>query len=81
MYAINFVLTSTYFKFNNVIYKQTYVGQTKRQLQTRLKEHKNNLKLDPSKHSVISEHISNFNHTIDWEKCKNPGIRAELTKD
>jgi len=50
---------------NNVIYKifcnnyeATYVGQTKRQLRTRLKEHKNNLKQDQSKYSVISEHIT-----------------------
>jgi len=62
---------------NNVIYKlecnnceATYVGQTKRQLRTRIKEHKNNIKLDQSKHSVISEHIIKFNHSIDWENTK-----------
>jgi len=48
---------------NNVVYKvsckncdASYVGQTKKQLKTRLKEHRNNIKLDQSKHSVISEH-------------------------
>jgi len=40
-----------------------YVGQTKIQLRTRLKEHKNNLKQDQSKHSVISEHINEYNHS------------------
>jgi len=59
---------------NNVIYKifcknsartATYVGQTKRQLGTRFKEHKNNLKQDQSKYSVISEHIIKYNHSFD----------------
>jgi len=62
---------------NNVVYKihcrdceATYVGQTKRQLKTRLKEHRNNIKLDQSKHSVISEHITKYNHSFDWENTK-----------
>jgi len=37
-----------------------------RQLQTRIKEHRNNIKLDQSKYSVISKHITEANH--DWEK-------------
>jgi len=48
---------------NNVIYKisckdydASYVGQTKSQLKTRLKEHKNNIRQDYSKHTVVSEH-------------------------
>jgi len=56
---------------NNVIYKifckncdATYVGQTKRQLKTRLKEHRNNIKLEHSKLSVISEHIIKYDHTL-----------------
>jgi len=60
---------------NNVIYKiscknceATYVGQTKRQL--RVKEHKNNIKQDHSKHSVILEHIIKYNHFFDWENTK-----------
>jgi len=62
---------------SNVIYKiscknceATYVGQTKRQLKTRAKEHKNNIKLEQSKLSVISEHIINYDHTFDWENTK-----------
>lgn len=49
---------------SNVVYKvnckdcdATYVGQTKRKLSTRIKEHVNNIRLDSSRHSVISEHI------------------------
>jgi len=62
---------------NNVVYKifckdceASYVGQTKRQLKTRLKEHKNNIKLDQSRHSVISQHITECNHSFDWEGIK-----------
>jgi len=62
---------------NNVIYKiscndcdATYVDQTKRQLKTRFKEHKNNIRQNHSKHSVVSEHIINFNHAFDWENVQ-----------
>jgi len=57
---------------NNLVYKiscnncdASYVEQTKRQLRTRLKEHKNNLKQDKSKHSIISEHITKYDHSFD----------------
>jgi len=46
------------------------VGETKKQLGTRIKEHKRNIKLDPSKYSVISEHIHKFNYLFDWENVK-----------
>jgi len=62
---------------NNIVYKincrnceASYVGQTKRQLKTRVKEHCNNIKLDQSKHSVITEHRLNFDHDFDWENIK-----------
>jgi len=45
------------------------VGQTGRQLGTRLKEHRN-IKLDPSRHSVVSEHVLEFNHRFDWNNVK-----------
>jgi len=47
----------------------SYVGQTKRQLKTRLREHKNNIRHD-SKHTVVSEHIVNFNHAFNWENVQ-----------
>jgi len=46
------------------------VGQTKRQLRTRLKEHANNVKLDSSKHSVVTDHIINRQHNFDWDNVK-----------
>jgi len=62
---------------NNVVYKinckncdASYVGQTKRQIRTRKKEHHNNIKADKSKHSVITEHILNFDHNFDWDNIK-----------
>jgi len=61
---------------NNVIYKiyckncdASYVEQTKRQFGTRLKEHKTNIKLDYSKHSVISEHIKKFQSFLRLGRC------------
>ena len=48
----------------------SYVGQTGRQLGTRMKEHKANIKLDPARHSVISEHILEFDHSFKWNNVK-----------
>lgn len=57
---------------SNVVYKincndcnASYVDQTKKQLQTKLKEHRNNVRLDSGKHSVISDHIIKEHHTFD----------------
>ena len=62
---------------SNVVYKifcnncdATYVGQTKRQLRTKAKEHINNIKLDPSKHSVITSHRIFFDHSFNWKEIK-----------
>jgi len=59
---------------NNAVFckncEASYVEQTKRQLKTRLKEHKNNIKLDQSRYSVISQHITECNHSFDWEGIK-----------
>jgi len=62
---------------NNVVYKiscnnciASYVGQTKRQLRTRIKEHSSNIKSISSKHSVITEHMLEFGHTFDWKNIQ-----------
>jgi len=62
---------------NNIVYKifcnncnASYVGQTKRQLKTRINEHVKNIASDESKHSVITKHILNKNHTFDWQNAK-----------
>jgi len=57
---------------NNVICKiscidcdASYVGQMKRKLKRRLNEHVKSIRLDPQKHSVISDHISKHGHLTD----------------
>jgi len=60
-----------------VVYKITchdcdasYVGQTKRQLRTRIKEHVSDINKKNGSPSVISEHRLNFNHEVEWENIK-----------
>jgi len=57
----------------NVVYKlackdcdAAYVGQTKRKLNTRVAEHKRDIK-KTSNHSVITEHRLEYDHEFDWE--------------
>jgi len=58
---------------NNIVYKifckncnASYVGQTRRQLKTRISEHIKNIRLDESKHSVVTKHSLDNGHTFDW---------------
>jgi len=60
---------------NNIIYKimckdcdASYVGQTKRKLNTRISEHKRNIK--QSNLSVVSRHIIDMNHDMDWNDVR-----------
>jgi len=60
---------------NNVIYKRYpiwIVRQTKRKLKTRLNEYVlyKNIRLDTQNHSVILNHISEYDHSMDWENVK-----------
>jgi len=36
----------------------------------RIKEHFNNIKLDESRYSVITQHILNYNHSFNWKDIK-----------
>lgn len=68
-----FTKTSFQFKSNkNVVYKlackncdATYVGQTSRQLKTRLVEHRNYINRNTSIKSVITDHRIRFNYDVD----------------
>jgi len=58
----------------NIVYKLSckncdaiYVGQTKRKLNTRITEHKNDINKKTGKHSMITEHNLNKNHEFDWD--------------
>jgi len=61
-------------KHSGVVYKiscnncdATYVGQTKRQLNTRVKEHKLDIKKTTGPPSVISQHRLTNNHDFKWD--------------
>ncbi|XP_071653246.1 uncharacterized protein [Temnothorax longispinosus] len=61
----------------NVVYKvncndcdASYVGQTGRQLQTRIKEHRNHINWSTPNHSVITEHRLEWNHDFDWNSVE-----------
>ena len=47
-----------------------YIGQTKRQLGTRLKEHQKAVFLCKKENSALSEHACQTNHTIAWDNSK-----------
>jgi len=67
---ISEIITSLVYKIHCKDCDVSYVGQTKRQLRTRIKEHRNNIKLDESKHSVISEHMLSCNYSFDWNQVR-----------
>ena len=43
-----------------------YIGQTKRHLETRIKEHRNDIKKPVNNHSVVTKHRLSQNHYFDW---------------
>ncbi|KYN06950.1 hypothetical protein ALC62_02072, partial [Cyphomyrmex costatus] len=62
---------------NNVVYKiqcndcdASYVGQTSRQLKTRIAEHRNHIRYNTSTRSVITEHRLNYDHDFQWNNIK-----------
>jgi len=60
----------SYIRYPVWIVMHPYVGQMKRKLKTRLNKHIKNIRLDPQKYSVISDHISKHNHSMNWMlKC------------
>jgi len=59
----------------NIVYKlnckhcdKVYIGQTKRHLETRIKEHKNNIKYASGRFSVVSNHRLQNDHDFNWDK-------------
>ena len=48
----------------------TYVGQTKRQLETRIKEHQTAIRKKSGVPSIVSVHRLEFNHEFDWLNVK-----------
>lgn len=61
------------FSQSDIVYKisccdcdATYVGQTKRQLRTRVEEHKNSVRRGCA-NFVISDHCISFSHNFNWD--------------
>lgn len=46
------------------------MGQTGRQLNTRIKEHRNHINRNSTSHSVITEHRMELNHDFKWEEVQ-----------
>lgn len=76
----------------NIIYKidckncdASYVGQTGRQLQTRVKEHRNHIRWNSTNRSVITDHRLEYNHDFDWDGVKvldkEPMVAKRLTSE
>ncbi|KYM94600.1 hypothetical protein ALC62_14773 [Cyphomyrmex costatus] len=74
---------------NNVVYRiqcndcdASYVGQTGRQLKTRINEHRNHIRHNTSTRSVITDHRLQFNHDFQWEDVRildeEPNYRKRL---
>ena len=51
-------------------YDNEYIGQTKRQFGTRLKEHQKAVFFCKKENSALSEHTCLTNHTIGWDSSK-----------
>jgi len=72
---------------NDVVYKinclncdNSYVGQTKRQLGTRLKEHMSDIKKKNGALSVISNHRLEHNHDMNWSEATILDIEPSFAK-
>ena len=60
--------------------ESSYVGQTKRKLKTRIKEHKTDIKKSTSEISVVSRHRVNEMHEFDWDNIKILDTEQSLMK-
>ena len=47
-----------------------YIGQTRRKIKTRLREHKSAVDNGRTNDSSVAAHATNLNHTIDWDNAK-----------
>jgi len=58
------------YKINCQDYDASYVGQTKRILNTRISEHKNHIRRSSPQASVITDFCLEFNHEFDWDNVE-----------
>ncbi|KAL6421451.1 hypothetical protein ACFW04_013906 [Cataglyphis niger] len=64
--ALPFVEGLKVVKINCKNCSASYIGQTKRHMSTRIKEHFNNIKMHASNLSVVNKHKLEFNYDFDW---------------
>ena len=58
------------YKINCINCNACYIGETKRVLEKRINEHKNDINKDPFDHGVISKHRTTTSHRINWDKVQ-----------
>ena len=69
------------YKINCLNCESSYVGQTKRKLKTRIKEHKaDHIRRSTSEMSVISRHQLNEMHELDWDNIRILDTEQSLLK-
>jgi len=56
------------YKINGKDCDQVHIGQTKRYLETWIKEHRCNIKNPSGNFSVVTNHRLSFNHNFEWNK-------------
>ena len=57
-----------------------YVGQTKRDLNSRLKEHQRVIKQQKPENSALCEHVILFDHVIDWANSRISKTESNFSK-
>jgi len=76
----NFCKKNVVYKLNCNNCEATYVDQTKRQLKTRIVEHRNHKKRNTSTHSVITDHRIISDHEFDWDNVEIMDVERNLNK-
>jgi len=77
---LNLYKKNVVYKLNCNNCKAIYVGQTKRQLKTRIVEHRNHIKRNKSTYSVITDHRIIFDHEFDWDNVEILDVERNLNK-
>jgi len=68
------------YKLNCIDCDASYVGQTGRQLRTRINEHRCHIKRNTNTQSVITNHRLNFDHDFNWDDVKILDLEPFLHK-
>ncbi|EZA46430.1 hypothetical protein X777_00167 [Ooceraea biroi] len=68
------------YKINCLICNACYIGQTKRHVQKRIKEHKSDISKHEGCRSVVSDHRLNNDHDFDWQNIEILHHESHLRK-